>query len=129
MSPTKTKHAATSAVTRVADGSGLAECISCGRGGQLGSVGRGDRRAARGLDDARGDLLRLRLWKAGGDESLSDREEARWASIAPRIAIPRAEPTWREVLWVPEPWPDWSRGTSVRMTPVSWAVANPTPKP
>ena len=26
--------------------------------------------------------------------------------MVPRIAIPSAEPTWREVDWVPDPWPD-----------------------
>ena len=49
--------------------------------------------------------------------------------IVPRIAMPSAEPTWRKVLWIPEPWPlDWT-GTSVRITPVSCAVAKPTPIP
>jgi hypothetical protein len=28
--------------------------------------------------------------------------------------MPRAEPTWRKVLWLPEPWPLRSTGTSVR---------------
>ena len=43
--------------------------------------------------------------------------------------MPSAEPICREVDWVPEPWPLYSTGTSTRITPVSWAVARPTPNP
>ncbi len=43
--------------------------------------------------------------------------------------MPRAEPTCRNVLWMPDPCPLAAIGTSVRMTPVSCAVANPTPTP
>ena len=47
----------------------------------------------------------------------------------PRIAMPSAEPTCRAVDWVPEPCPDNCTGTSCKITPVSWAVASPTPNP
>jgi hypothetical protein len=43
--------------------------------------------------------------------------------------MPSAEPTWRDVLCVPDPWPLWLTGTSTRTTPVSCAVASPTPNP
>ncbi len=45
------------------------------------------------------------------------------------MAMPSAEPIWRAVLAVPEPWPLLSTGTSLRTTPVSCAVAKPTPIP
>jgi hypothetical protein len=50
-------------------------------------------------------------------------------SAVPRIAIPSAEPTCLDVLWIPEPSPDYAGGTSARITLVSWAVAKPTPSP
>ena len=51
------------------------------------------------------------------------------ARVAPRIAIPSAEPTCREVDWMPDPWPERSVGMSARITLVSCAVARPMPKP
>ena len=50
-------------------------------------------------------------------------------STVPRIAIPSAEPTCREVDCVPEACPLCATGTSASTTPVSCAVARPTPKP
>ena len=50
-------------------------------------------------------------------------------SAVPRIAIPSAEPTCLEVLWIPDPSPDCAGGTSARMRLVSCAVAKPTPIP
>ena len=45
------------------------------------------------------------------------------------MAVPMAAPSWREVDWTALAWPDSATGTSLRMTPVSWAVAKPTPMP
>lgn len=44
-------------------------------------------------------------------------------------AMPRADPSWRKVLWMAEPCPPSFSGTSSRTTLVTWAVANPTPTP
>jgi hypothetical protein len=43
--------------------------------------------------------------------------------------MPSADPICRDVLWMPEPSPLRATGTSASTTPVSWAVARPTPKP
>ena len=50
-------------------------------------------------------------------------------SVAPMIAVPMAAPTWRDVDCTALAWPDSATGTSERMTPVSCAVAKPTPMP
>ena len=70
----------------------------------------------------------------GGIEGTASRrarvpEASPVVSAVPRIAIPSAEPTCLEVLWIPDPSPDWERGTSARMRLVSCAVAKPTPIP
>lgn len=49
--------------------------------------------------------------EAGGIDSISLSlaevpETSPVVSAVPMMAMPRAEPTWREVLWMPEPSPD-----------------------
>jgi len=49
--------------------------------------------------------------EAGGIDSISFSlaevpETSPVVSAVPMMAMPRAEPTWREVLWMPEPSPD-----------------------
>ena len=50
-------------------------------------------------------------------------------STVPSTATPSAAPSCREVDCVPDAWPPSEAGTSARTTPVSWAVASPTPRP
>ena len=51
------------------------------------------------------------------------------ASFEMSVAVPMAAPTCRAVDCMAEAWPDCATGVSERMTPVSCAVANPTPSP
>ena len=62
----------------------------------------------------------------------SDPDAAEATELARTVAMtatPSAEPSWRTVDCVAEPWPDLSVGTSTRTVPVSWAEAMPSPTP
>src|SRR5690606_36066680 len=66
----------------------------------------------------------IRSWSAASTPGTSSRFEAVPAasvvtSTEPRSAMPRAEATWRTVLWNPEAWPLSATGTSTMMTLVS----------
>ena len=63
--------------------------------------------------------------------SLPSRVPSRSAvkNAVPSTAMPSADPVCRAVLWVAEPCPLRSTGTSARITDVSCAVASPTPNP
>ena len=51
------------------------------------------------------------------------------SKVVPKMAVPMAAPTCREVDCTALAWPESTTGTSDSTTPVNWAVAKPTPIP
>ena len=101
------KPAATNAVVRVASAPAVRSASAAGAGSFCESAGIAvppESETAEAIPAA-----------CAGGRPTAFRPDSVWevspaASVAPRIAIPSAEPTWREVDWIPEPWPERSFG-------------------